>query len=124
MNKGMQLVDFGAKKDDSWDMDQWVACLNMIRRKFCETPELARHGLCGHVVVVGEGSEERPELAIVLPKSKYFGHFDVDSMVTVFEDWCRTHKLGDLLDEAPKYGVPTWEQLKTQRVYPIDERDL
>lgn len=124
MARNYILVDFKVEKPQQLDSDQWVALLNVIRRKFCETPELSRHGLNAHLIADKDTVDTEIQIGIVLPNSKYFGHFDNDSIVSIFEDWNKSNQLTDLLAEAPSVGVPTFEQLKVQGSYPQDARDL
>lgn len=124
MSRNYIIIDFKVEKPTQLDSDQWVALLNVVRRKFCETPELVRHGLVAHLIAEPNSADTEIKIGIVLPKSKYFAHFDNDSIVSVFAHWNLHHNLIDLLNEAPSVGVPSFAQLQQQGVYPQDMRDL
>ncbi len=111
----------------SWDREKLILALDVIRKKFCETRDLSRHGLTAHIMP-RERSEKPGELypvmGLVIPTSKHFGHFDTHSILSHFEAWSETHAITELLEEASGIGVPSWEELVKQGTYPVDPRTL
>lgn len=125
--KGYTPIEFNVYEALDWDRDKIILALDVIRKKFCETPELARHGLTAHIMprpVAKKDGELYPVMGLVIPTSKYFGYFDPLSITSVFDAWKRDHEVADLLDEASVAGIPSWEQLLKQETFPIDQRTL
>ncbi|MFC5050521.1 hypothetical protein ACFPK9_07840 [Rubritalea spongiae] len=125
--KGYTSIEFDVYEALNWDRDTIILALNVIRKKFCEPQDLARHGLSAHIMpreLPQKPGGLYPVIGLVIPTTKYFGHFDTHSITSLFEAWKRTHQISDLLKEASSIGVPNWEQLLTQETYPVDPRTL
>lgn len=125
--KGYTSIHFNVYEALDWDRDKIILALDVIRKKFCETPDLARHGLSAHIMpreVSQKLGELYPVLGLVIPTSKYFGYFDTHSVTSLFDAWLRTHEVPELLAEASVAGIPSWEQLLKQETFPIDPRTL
>ena len=120
-------IEFDIHEALDWDRDKIILALDVIRKKFCETRDLARHGLSAHIMpraLPRKDGELYPVMGLVIPTSKHFGHFDTHSIISEFEAWQRSHEISELLDEASGIGVPSWEQLVKQETFPIDPRTL
>jgi len=120
-------IEFNIYEDLDWDRDKIILVLDVIRKKFCETQNLSRHGLSAHIMareLSEKGGELYPVMGLIIPTSKHFGHFDTHSVTSVFEAWRRDHEILELLDEAAKAGIPTWEKLLEQGTFPVDPRSL
>ena len=74
--------------------------------------------------IVSKLGELYPVLGLVIPTSKFFGHFDTDSIMSLFKAWRRDHSVAELLDEASSVGVRSWEELQKLGVFPEDLREL
>jgi len=125
--RGYTFLDFNIHKALDWDHDKIILALDVIRKKFCETPDLTRHGLSAHIMpheFQSKDGKQFPVIGLIVPTSKYFGHFGPLSITSLFDNWRRSHQVKDLLDEAAKAGIPTWEQLLQQETFPIDPRSL
>lgn len=120
-------IEFNIHAALEWDRDKIILALDVIRKKFCETRDLSRHGLSAHIMV-GEHPEKAGELypvmGLVIPTSKHFGHFDTHSIISLFDAWLRTHEISELLTDTSGIGVPSWEQLVEQETFPVDPRTL
>jgi len=120
-------IDFNIHEALNWDRDKIILALDVIRKKFCETRDLSNHGLSAHIMPrehVEKAGELHPVMGLVIPTSKHFGHFDTDSIISLFDEWRRNHEVSELLDEASGIGVPTWELLLKQETFPVDPRTL
>ncbi len=120
-------VSFDIYEKLDWDRDKIIITLDEIRKKFCETRDLARHGLSAHIMPrehIDKPGELYPVMGLVIPTSKHFGHFDTNSILSVFEAWSKTHHVSELLAEASGIGVPSWDQLLKQETFPVDPRTL
>ena len=125
--KGYTPIEFDVYEALDWDRDKIIIALDVIRKKFCETPDLARHGLSAHIMpraLKQKAGELYPVMGLVIPTSKYFGYFDTDSITSLFDSWLRTHEVPELLAEASVVGIPSWEQLIKQETFPVDPRTL
>ena len=125
--KRYTAIEFDVHQALHWDRDNIILALNVIRKKFCEPQDLARHGLSAHIMareLPNSPGELYPVIGLVIPTTKYFGHFSTDSITSLFQAWLRSHQVTDLLNEASKIGVPNWEQLLSQETYPVDPRTL
>lgn len=125
--RGYTPIAFDIYEALDWDRDKIILALDVIRKKFCECRDLSRHGLSAHIMPrehPDKAGELYPMMGLVIPTSKHFGHFDTDSIISLFEAWKRTHEVTDLLDEAAAAGIPTWEQLQQQETFPVDPRSL
>lgn len=125
--KKFRSIEFNIHEALEWDRDNIILALDVIRKKFCETPDLSRHGLTAHIMpreLPQKPGELYPVIGLILPNSKYFSHFESIAITTLFENWKRTHAIPELLNEAAKAGIPTWEQLLKQKTFPIDPRTL
>lgn len=125
--KGYTPIAFNVYEALDWDRDKIILALDVIRKKFCETRDLARHGLSAHIMpraLPQRDGELYPVMGLVIPTSKYFGHFDPLSITSLFDAWQRTHQVAELLDEASVVGIPSWEQLLKQETFPVDPRTL
>lgn len=125
--KGYTSIDFNIHHALDWDRDKIILALDVIRKKFCETRDLERHGLTAHIMPrehPEKPGELYPMMGLVIPTSKYFGHFDTHSITSLFDAWTRTHQISELLAEASEVGIPTWEQLLKQETFPVDPRTL
>lgn len=125
--KGYKFIEFNIYESLDWDRDKIIQALDVIRKKFCETRDLTRHGLSAHIMpreLPQKNGELYPVMGLVIPTSKYFGYFDILSITSVFDDWSSKHQISELLDEGPFIGVPCWEQLLKEETYPLDPRTL
>ncbi|MEZ7956889.1 MAG: hypothetical protein QMC23_09245 [Rubritalea sp.] len=125
--RGYTAIEFNVYEALDWDRDKIILALDVIRKKFCECSDLARHGLSAHIMpreLPQKAGELYPVMGLIIPTSKHFGHFDTHSIISVFEAWLRSHEITDLLDEAAKVGIPSWEQLLKQETFPVDPRTL
>ena len=125
--KGYTSIEFNVYEALDWDRDKIILALDVIRKKFCETPDLARHGLSAHIMpraLSQKSGELYPVMGLVIPNSKYFGYFDTLSVTSLFDAWLRSHQVAELLEEASVVGIPSWEQLLEQETYPVDPRTL
>lgn len=125
--KGYTPIEFNVYEALDWDRDKIILALDVIRKKFCETQDLTRHGLSAHIMpraLAQRSGELYPVMGLVIPKSKYFGYFDTHSIISLFEAWQRTHEVSELLSEASVVGIPSWEQLLKQETFPVDPRTL
>ncbi len=120
-------IDFNIHEALEWERNNIILVLDIIRKKFCETQDLSRHGLSAHIMPrehPEKAGELHPAMGLVIPTSKHFGHFDTDSIISLFDAWRRSHEVSELLEEASGIGVPSWEQLLKQETFPIDPRTL
>lgn len=125
--KGYTSIEFNVYEALDWDRDKTILALDVIRKMFCETPDLSRHGLSAHIMprpLAQKGGELYPVMGLIIPTSKHFGHFDTHSIISHFDSWMSTHKMSELLDEASVVGIPSWEQLLEQETFPVDPRTL
>jgi hypothetical protein len=125
--KGYTSIEFNIYEALDWDRDQIILALDVIRKKFCETRDLARHGLSAHIMpreLPQKPGELYPVMGLVIPTSKYFGYFDTLSITSLFDAWKRDHQISELLEEASVVGIPSWQQLLEQETYPVDPRTL
>ncbi|MGJ8655250.1 MAG: hypothetical protein ACSHX6_02280 [Akkermansiaceae bacterium] len=120
-------IEFNIHEALGWDKDKIILALDVIRKKFCETQDLSRHGLSAHIMPrehPAKVGELYPVMGLVIPTSKHFGHFDTNSIITMFDAWMRDHEVEELLDETNGIGVPSWERLLEQETFPVDPRTL
>lgn len=125
--KGYTSIEFNIYEALDWDRDQIILALDVIRKKFCETRDLTRHGLSAHIMpreLPQKPGELYPVMGLVIPNSKYFGYFDTLSITSLFDAWKRDHQISELLEEASVVGIPSWQQLLEQETYPVDPRTL
>lgn len=125
--KGYTPIEFNVYEALDWDRDKIILALDVIRKKFCETQDLSRHGLSAHIMpreLPQKPNELYPVMGLVIPNTKYFGYFDTLSISSLFDAWKRDHKVSELLAEASVVGIPSWEQLLKQETYPVDPRTL
>ena len=125
--KGYTFIEFNIYEALDWDRDKIIQALDVIRKKFCETRDLSRHGLTAHIMpreLPEKNGELYPVIGLVIPTSKYFGYFDTLSIISVFDAWKRSHPVSELLEESSFIGIPTWEQLLKEETYPVDPRTL
>ncbi|MGJ8674010.1 hypothetical protein [Rubritalea sp.] len=125
--KGYTSIEFDVYAALDWDRDKIILALDVIRKKFCEPQDLARHGLSAHIMpreLPQKPAELYPVLGLVIPNTKYFGHFDPHSIITFFDEWRRNHEIPELLEETSGVGIPSWEQLLKQETFPVDPRTL
>ncbi len=111
--RGYTAIEFNVYEALDWDRDKIILALDVIRKKFCECSDLARHGLSAHIMpreLPQKAGELYPVMGLIIPTAKHFGHFDTHSTISVFEDSQRTHEITDLLEDTVKVGMPNVEQ--------------
>lgn len=126
-SRGYTFIDFDVYEALGWDRDKIILALDVIRKNFCETRDLVRHGLSAHIMgreLPQKDGELYPVMGLIIPTSKHFGHFDTHSIISVYEAWLRNHEVLDLLDEASGVGIPSWDQLLKQETFPVDPRSF